>query len=119
MNSVLSNTSGMNRRMSGEEDAEAVTVVSTVRRQASAETACTARTAVYSDIRQSLEKGVVDNRTWTYLGMICVPTATVAGDAVLRMKPVRDVDSGARREVVILAELGVPNARKPATVRMI
>ena len=93
---MLNNTARTNRHISGGADAEGVIVLDTVRKQASVETACTVRTAVYSGFKQNLEKGVVDGRTWTRLGTTCVTTVTVAGSAVLRMKPVRGVDAGAR-----------------------
>ena len=94
--SVLSNTARTNRHMSGEADAEGVTVLDRVRKQASAETACTVRTAVYGGFKQNPEKGVVDGRTWTCLSTTCVTTATVVGGAVLRMKTVTGEDVGAR-----------------------
>ena len=90
---MLTNTAMTNRDMSGKANAEGVTVLDTVSKQASAETACTVRTPVYIGFKQNLEKGVVDGRTWTYLSTTCVTTTTVA---VLRMKPVRGVDAGAR-----------------------
>ena len=61
--SVLGNTARTNRHMPGEADAEGVTVLDTMKQQASAETACTVRTAVYNGFKHNLEKGVVDGRT--------------------------------------------------------
>ena len=69
--------------------------VDILRRQVSAGIVSTVWPAVTSDLRLSLERQAVDNKTWKCLNMICVTTATAAGDAVLKMSPTRDVVVGA------------------------
>ena len=71
-------------------------VVDILRRHVSAGIVSTVWPAVTSDLRLSLERQAVDNRTWMCLNMICVTTATAAGGAVLKTSPTRDVGVGAQ-----------------------